>query len=47
MDVPSGLDRAALEKAVNDNPEIKALLEGKNIVKTIVVPEKLVNYVVK
>ena len=47
MDVPSGLDRAALEKAVNDNLEIKALLEGKNIVKTIVVPEKLVNYVVK
>jgi leucyl-tRNA synthetase len=47
MNVPSGLDRESLAKAVNENDAVKALLEGKTIVKTIVVPEKLVNYVVK
>jgi len=47
MSVPNGLDRGALEKAVNENEKVKALLAGKNVVKTVVVPEKLVNFVVK
>jgi leucyl-tRNA synthetase len=47
MNVSSGLDRAALEKAVTEDEKIKALLADKNVVKTVVVPEKLVNFVVK
>ena len=34
------------ERALTD-PRIKALLDGKSVVKTIVVPKKLVNIVLK
>ena len=34
------------ERAVND-PRIKPLIEGKSMVKVIVVPKKLVNIVLK
>ena len=47
MNVETGLDRSALEEAVRANDEVKALIEGKNVVKTIAVPGKLVNFVVK
>ena len=40
-------DRAELEKAALENKNIQALLEGKTVVKVVVVPNKLVNIVVK
>ena len=47
MVVPANLDRAGMEQAAMENAEVKALLDGKSIVKVIVVPGKLVNIVVK
>jgi len=47
MNVANGLDRSALEEAVKSNADVNALIEGKNIVKVIAVPDKLVNFVVK
>ena len=47
MQVSNGLDRTALEEAVRANSEVSALIEGKNVIKTIAVPNKLVNFVVK
>lgn len=47
MTVESGLSREELEKQVRANEEVAALIEGKNIVKSIAVPDKLVNFVVK
>ena len=46
-DVPAGLDKAQLEEMVLAMDSVKALTEGKNIVKVIAVPGKLVNIVVK
>ena len=47
MNIPTGLDKAALEEEVRANEDVKALIEGKNIIKTIAVPGKLVNFVVR
>jgi len=47
VQVPAGADRGAIEEAAQSDPRIKKLLEGKTIVKTIVVPGRLVNFVVK
>jgi leucyl-tRNA synthetase len=44
---PAGASGDTLKKAALENERVKAYLEGKTIVKTIVVPEKLVNIVVK
>ena len=46
-EVPAGLDKAQLEETILALDSVKALLEGKNVVKTIAVPGKLVNIVVK
>ena len=40
-------DRAELEKAALERKNIQTLLEGKTVVKVVVVPNKLVNIVVK
>ena len=40
-------DRAELEKAALETKNIQTLLEGKTVVKVVVVPNKLVNIVVK
>ncbi len=45
--VPAGLDRNELEAAAMESDRIKALTDGKTIVKIIAVPGKLVNVVVK
>ena len=45
--IPAGLDREETEKAVMGTDTVKALIEGKNVVKVIPVPGKLVNIVVK
>ena len=47
MNVAQGLSREELEQAVRGNDDIKALIEGQNVVKTIAVPGKLVNFVVR
>ncbi|MCI0361029.1 MAG: leucine--tRNA ligase [Planctomycetaceae bacterium] len=45
--VPAGSDQASLIAAARSDARIAELLTGKEIVKTIVVPGKLVNFVVK
>ena len=45
--VESGADKEALLTAAKADPAMNAALEGKEIVKEIVVPDKLVNIVVK
>jgi leucyl-tRNA synthetase len=47
IEVPAGSDRAAIEAAARSNPRVIEMLEGKSIVKVIVVPGRLVNFVVK
>lgn len=45
--VPAGSDQETLVAAAKADPRIIELLTGKEIVKTIVVPGKLINFVVK
>ena len=45
--VAFGTPREALEKHAMDDSKIRSLLDGKQVVKVIVVPDKLVNIVVK
>lgn len=47
VELPAGMDKDALLAAVLASEGVKKRLEGKKIVKTIVVPGKLVNFVVK
>jgi len=47
IEVANGLGKEAFEAAVMENEKVKALLEGKEIVKVIPVPNKLLNIVVK
>ena len=45
--VPAGADAATIESAAKSDATIASQLEGKTLVKTIVVPGKMVNFVVK
>ena len=45
--VPVGSDEATVKAAALDDAKVKARVEGKTVVKVIVVPGKLVNLVVK
>ena len=47
LQLESGLSREDLEKAVLSSEAVRKRLEGKEIRKVIVVPDKLVNVVVK
>ncbi|MFW5995629.1 MAG: leucine--tRNA ligase [Halanaerobiaceae bacterium] len=47
IQVSSGLPEDELKKQVYGNPRVQEYSEGKEIIKTIVVPDKLVNVVVK
>ena len=47
VDAPTGLDKDAFAEAVMKEDKVKALLEGKQIIKVIAVPGKLLNVVVK
>jgi leucyl-tRNA synthetase len=47
LSVASGLSREELGETVLQNEAVKQLLADKNVVKTSVVPGKLVNFVVK
>jgi leucyl-tRNA synthetase len=45
--VPAGADKDALESAARNDEKVRDLLSGKQVVKVIVVPGRLVNFVVK
>jgi leucyl-tRNA synthetase len=45
--VPTGADNAAMEAAARADEKVAEWLAGKTVVKTIVVPGKMVNFVVK
>lgn len=45
--VPTGADQATIEAAATLDPGVAPQLEGKRIVKVVVVPGKMVNFVVK
>ena len=45
--IPAGLDKDGTQEAAMNTAKIKGLIEGKNVVKVIAVPGKLVNIVVK
>lgn len=47
LDIAGGLSREEMEKAAMENEKVKGLIEGKNVVKVIAVPGKLINIVVK
>ncbi len=46
-EIPQGLPKEELEKRALDNGRIKQLLEGKQVIKVIAIPNKLVNIVAK
>lgn len=45
--IAAGLDKDAMAETVGATPEFAALTAGKNVVKVITIPDKLVNIVVK
>ena len=45
--VPAGSDQAAIEAAARADEHVAKLVAGKTIVKVIVVPGRLVNFVIK
>jgi leucyl-tRNA synthetase len=47
LTVPDGTDAATLEQLARDNERIAELIDGKQIIKVIAVPNKLVNFVVR
>lgn len=47
LDIVGGLSKEEMEKTVMENEKVKGLIEGKNVVKVIAVPGKLINIVVK
>jgi leucyl-tRNA synthetase len=47
MFVPFGTSREELEKLAVADPKVQPFMVGKQIVKVIVVPDKLVNIVVR
>ena len=47
LEVTEGLNQDEMKEAALHSPKIQAQIEGKTVVKTIVVPGKLVNIVVK
>ena len=47
IQVPAGSDRAVLEAAARANPKIAELLAAKTVQKVIVVPGRMVNFVVR
>ncbi|MBQ5402790.1 MAG: leucine--tRNA ligase [Bacteroidales bacterium] len=47
LDLPADADKNEIEKQVLENERLQKLIEGKTLVKTIVVPGKMVNFVIK
>jgi leucyl-tRNA synthetase len=47
IQVATGLDQSALAAVAQADPKVQELLQGKTVVKAVVVPGRMVNYVVK
>jgi leucyl-tRNA synthetase len=47
LKAPFGAPKAELERLASENEKVKSFLEGKHIIKVVVVPDRLVNFVVK
>ena len=47
ISVPANADKAAVEEAALHDEKVQSFIDGKTIVKIIVVPGRLVNVVVK
>ena len=47
VSAPFGTPKEALETRARADEKVQALLDGKQLVKVIVVPDKLVNFVVR
>jgi leucyl-tRNA synthetase len=47
VDAPPAMDRSDLEALAREQPNVGARLDGHEVVKVIVVPGKLVNFVVR
>ena len=47
LKVPADADKDAIETLARESDDVKAQTEGKNVVKVIVVPGRMVNLVVK
>ena len=47
LTIPAGLDKDATQEAAMKSEKVIAAIDGKQVVKVIVVPGKLVNIVVK
>jgi leucyl-tRNA synthetase len=47
MPAPADADREQLETLARDRPRVQAHIDGKDVIKVIVVPSKLVNFVVR
>lgn len=47
LDIAGGLSKEEMEKTTMEDDKVKGLIEGKNVVKVIAVPDKLINIVVK
>ncbi len=45
--VPADADDVAIEEAARANPAVAALLGGKTVAKVVVVPGRLINFVVR
>ena len=44
--VPSGADKDEIQKIAMDSDEVKALLDGATVKKVIVIPHRLINFVI-
>jgi leucyl-tRNA synthetase len=47
MSVPFGTSREELETRARSDPKVHSFLDGKQVVKVVTVPDKLVNFVVR
>ncbi len=47
MPAPAGADREQLESLARERPRVQDYIDGKDVVRVIVVPSKLVNFVVR
>jgi leucyl-tRNA synthetase len=47
FEVPVGLPREELQSLAADRPKVQAHIDGQTVVKVVVVPDKLVNFVVR
>jgi leucyl-tRNA synthetase len=47
FEVPAGRSRDELQTLAADRPKVQAHIDGKQVVKVVVVPDKLVNFVVR